>query len=135
MCAQATQVLELRDAMGPDIYRELLREEAFRRARRALENVPGVAPGQSRVPTSSVVALRRFGRDRRVLPLDVDARQDPVEPLREVPVAVAEQLHRRGNEHHAHDRRVDEHRDGEAEAEQLQRAVVAEHERREHATP
>ena len=30
MCAQATQVLELRDAMGHDSYRELLREEAFR---------------------------------------------------------------------------------------------------------
>jgi LmbE family N-acetylglucosaminyl deacetylase len=30
MCAQATQVLELRDAVGPEVFRELLREEAFR---------------------------------------------------------------------------------------------------------
>jgi LmbE family N-acetylglucosaminyl deacetylase len=31
MCAQATQVNDLRDAMGHDLYREILREEAFRR--------------------------------------------------------------------------------------------------------
>ena len=30
-CAQATQVLEMRDAMGHELYREILREEAFRR--------------------------------------------------------------------------------------------------------
>ena len=31
MLAQATQVLEMRDAMGHELYREILREEAFRR--------------------------------------------------------------------------------------------------------
>jgi LmbE family N-acetylglucosaminyl deacetylase len=31
MCAQATQVDDLRNAMGPELYREILREEAFRR--------------------------------------------------------------------------------------------------------
>ncbi len=31
MCAQATQVLDLREAMGADVYRDLLREEVFRR--------------------------------------------------------------------------------------------------------
>ncbi len=31
MCAQATQVDDLRAAMGPELYREILREEAFRR--------------------------------------------------------------------------------------------------------
>ena len=30
MCAQATQVLELREAIGHDSYRDLLREESFR---------------------------------------------------------------------------------------------------------
>ena len=31
MCAQATQVDDMRNAMGPERYREILREEAFRR--------------------------------------------------------------------------------------------------------
>jgi hypothetical protein len=31
MRAQATQVDDLRNAMGPELYREILREEAFRR--------------------------------------------------------------------------------------------------------
>jgi LmbE family N-acetylglucosaminyl deacetylase len=32
MCAQASQVLEFRARLGPELYRELLREEAFRSA-------------------------------------------------------------------------------------------------------
>jgi hypothetical protein len=31
MRAQATQVDDMRNAMGPELYREILREEAFRR--------------------------------------------------------------------------------------------------------
>jgi hypothetical protein len=31
MCAQATQVADMRNAMGHELYREILREEAFRR--------------------------------------------------------------------------------------------------------
>ena len=30
MCAQATQVLPLRAQVGPELFRELLREEVFR---------------------------------------------------------------------------------------------------------
>ena len=68
-----------------------------------------------------------------VMTLDVDLRQDAIEPLRDPPVAVAEQLHRRRDEQHADHGGVDEHGDGQAEAEQLQLPVVAEHEGQEHA--
>ena len=37
MLAQATQVLELRDAMGHELYRELLREEVVPPPLRAAE--------------------------------------------------------------------------------------------------
>jgi hypothetical protein len=38
-----------------------------------------------------------------------------VEPVREPPVRFAEQFHRRWDDDHAYERRVDEHRGGEAE--------------------
>ena len=50
--------------------------------------------------------------------LDVEP-WEPLEPAGEPPVAIAEQLHRRGNEHDPHQGRVDEDRRRESEAEQL----------------
>ena len=50
--------------------------------------------------------------------LDVQLRH-PLEPAREPPVAVAEQLHRRRHQHDANDGGVDEDRRRQAEAEQL----------------
>ena len=49
----------------------------------------------------------------------VEPRQ-PLEPLRQVPVPVAEQLHRRRQEHGADDRRVDQDRRREPDAELLE---------------
>ena len=66
--------------------------------------------------------------------LDVDASAGTCSSdFGQPPVAVAEQLHRRRHQHHAHDGGVDEHRRRQAETEQLEAAVVAEDERREHA--
>ena len=67
--------------------------------------------------------------------VDLDVWQHPVEPVREPPVLVAQQLHRRRHENQPDDRGVDEHRDGEAEAEHLERVLVAEHEAAEDARP
>src|SRR5439155_953358 len=50
--------------------------------------------------------------------LDVHGRKQAIEPSRQPPVAVAEQLHGGGHEHEANDRGVDEHRDREAHAEE-----------------
>jgi zinc protease len=63
--------------------------------------------------------------------LHVDLRQ-PLQPLRQVPVAVAQELHRRGHQDRPHDRRVQEDRDREAEAHLLQRRDPTARERREH---
>src|SRR5947207_1618625 len=64
--------------------------------------------------------------------LDAHARQDAVEPLRDPPVPVPQQLHRRRHENQSDDRRVEEHGDREAESEELDGSVVAEHEGTEH---
>src|SRR6266545_3788247 len=64
-----------------------------------------------------------FGRERR----------QPLEPPRQVPVPLAEQLHRGRQEHGAHDRRVDEHRDREAEPHLLHRDLAHRGEEREDA--
>src|SRR5581483_4206644 len=57
-------------------------------------------------------------------------RREPFEPAREVPVALAEELHRGGHEHGSHHGRVDEHGDRQAEAHQLHHQQA---ERREQA--
>ena len=49
------------------------------------------------------------------------------------PGSPAKQLEHRGEQQATHDERVEEHGGGEAEAEQLQYAFVAQRERREHA--
>ena len=67
------------------------------------------------------------------LAVDVELRQDPIEPLRQPPVAVAEQLHRGRHEEHADHGGVDQDRDGQPEAEQLDGPLVTEHEAGEHA--
>ena len=46
--------------------------------------------------------------------LDLEVGQEPVEPLRDPPVAVAEQLHGGRDDHHAHERGVEQ--DGERRA-------------------
>ena len=50
--------------------------------------------------------------------LHVEARKSPLEPVRDPPVARAEQLHHGRDEHHPHDGRVEEDRRGEADPEQ-----------------
>jgi hypothetical protein len=62
-----------------------------------------------------------------VCTFDVDLRE-PLKPAREVPVALAEQLHARRHEHRAHDRGVDDHRHAEAEAHLLEHREIAERE-------
>ena len=87
-----------------------------------------VAPTSSRSSPGSGVDRRR-----RRTTLEVEVGQDPVEPARQPPVGVAEQLHRRGHEHEADDRRVDEHRRREAEAHHLHGRLVDEDEAQEDA--
>ena len=70
------------------------------------------------------------GQDRA---LDVQARQQPVEPRRDPPGARADDVQHGGQQQAAHDERVEEHGAREAEAELLDDAVFAEHERQEHA--
>ena len=53
------------------------------------------------------------------LALDVEPREDAVEPVREPPVGLAQQLHGRRHQHHPHDGGIDEDGGGQAEAEQL----------------
>ena len=60
--------------------------------------------------------------------LDVQVGEHPVEPARDPPVARAEQFHRRRNEHHADDRRIDQNGESHAQTEQLQLTVVAQNE-------
>src|SRR3712207_5529855 len=54
-----------------------------------------------------------------VVALDVDLGQQPVEPAGNPPVAVTQQLHRGRHEDHADQRGVEQHGEGQAEAEQL----------------
>ncbi len=65
-------------------------------------------------PPSIDWRLRRLDRT-----LDAEVRQ-PVQPARQVPVAVAQQRHRRRHQDRADDRRVEQHGDAEAEAHLLQ---------------
>src|SRR6478736_8793084 len=48
--------------------------------------------------------------------LDVDVRQDPVEPARQPPRRLAEEVHRGRDEQHPYDERVQQHAEGQAEA-------------------
>ncbi len=59
---------------------------------------------------------------------DVQVGQDLVQPFRNPPVLVAEQLHRRGNEQHADERGVDQDRARQAQAEQLDGPKIFQHE-------
>ena len=83
---------------------------------------------------SDADGIRRWARvdQRRVVALDVDVWKQAIE-TREPPVAVAEQFHRGRHQHHANQRRIDEDGDRHAEAEHLQFAAVAHHERGEDA--
>ncbi len=76
---------------------------------------------------------RLRSRDRRAArsPLAADARQ-PLEPARQVPVPLAEQLHHGRQQHRANDGRVDQDRRREAEAHLLDVDLVQRHEDREH---
>ena len=64
--------------------------------------------------------------------LDGEAGEHPVEPAGQPPVAVTEQLHRCGDEDHPHEGRIDEHRDRQPEADQLQSPDVGHDEAAEH---
>ena len=64
--------------------------------------------------------------------LDVDVRQQAVEPARQPPVAVAEQLHRGRHQDHPDDGGVDEDGGCQSDAEHLAEDVLAEHEGEEH---
>ncbi len=57
--------------------------------------------------------------------------QEPAEPLRDPPVALAEQLHGCRDDHHADERGVEQYGDSEPETEQLDLPDVFEHERGE----
>ena len=64
--------------------------------------------------------MRRVGRVRRRRPaFDLEV-GEPLEPLRQVPVALAEQAHGGGDEQQADERRVERERDGDAEAHLLE---------------
>src|SRR5215217_6707947 len=79
--------------------------------------------------------LRRrggVGRGGRVdWAVDTYVRQELVGPAGQPPVAVAEQFHRGGDEHHPHEGGVDEDGGGHADADQLQEDLVAGHEGQE----
>ena len=77
--------------------------------------------GVSPASTSSAGVSGTVTAIVRLVALDVQLRQ-PLEPARQVPVAVAEQPHRRRHEERPHDRGVHEHRHRQAEAHLLQRA-------------
>ena len=73
--------------------------------------------------------MRRLHRWWRLVALEADPGQ-PLEPFRQVPVPVAEEGHRGGQQYPADERRVDQDRRREADPELLQ---VEEAERRETA--
>src|SRR5918995_560970 len=64
--------------------------------------------------------------------LDVDVGQDPVQPARQPPRLLADEVHRGGDEEHPYDEGVEEHAEGQAEPDRLDRRVVAEDEAGEH---
>src|SRR3954469_7342556 len=74
-----------------------------------------------------------LGARRRGFRLDREVREPAIEPLRQHPRRPAQQLEYGGQEQAAYDERVEEHRTGEAEAEQLDPALLADHERQEDA--
>ena len=90
---------------------------------RALAAAPAQAIG--RLVTNSARRPPLRGRRRR---LQRRLRDEPVEPARQPPVALAQELHDGGHEHHAHDRRVDEDRRGQADADQLEEDLRAQRE-------
>ena len=90
------------------------------------------APG-SRRSGSGPRSCRGMGRSR--LRLHISSRPGlgaldmnvgkPAKPFRQVPVAVAQQFHRRRNEHQANERRVEQQRDGDAKPHLLEHHKVA----------
>src|SRR5262245_58000755 len=86
------------------------------------------APAGDRLGDGCAPAPNRLDR----LAFDVDPRQ-PLEPAREPPVAIAEQLHRGRHEQQPDDGRVDQHCKRQTEADELQDAQVGQHETAEHA--
>src|SRR5436305_67309 len=74
---------------------------------------------------------RRRPLPRRLL-LRLERRQ-PLEAARQVPVPVAQELHRGRQEHRAHDRGIEEDGDRESESELLHRQEPDAREQREHA--
>ena len=109
-----------------------------RRCGREVQGVCGLGDRSrpSRLDQAATSSRSGSGGDRRRAlgcALEVEVREDPVEPARQPPVGPAEEAHRRRHEDHAHERGVEEHGDGEADAEQLAVRVVAEDEGAEHA--
>ena len=101
------------------------------RSTRIKISAPGLRPGawlpgscvadKEARPAAGTAGLGRRGREplfrlRKRNPVWLRlarlARDQPVKPLRQVPVALAEQRHDGGEEQSAHDRRVEEDRDG-----------------------
>src|SRR5690349_169673 len=83
---------------------------------RTTPRMTAFSPGQSPPPVSTPILMpRSLGvhglPGRFVVPL-----RQPAEAAREVPVALAEQLHRGREQHRAHDRRVQQDGHGEADA-------------------
>src|SRR6478736_6610419 len=78
----------------------------------------------------SVITVTRLRDDRQLVVrrLDRHSRRYPRKPGGVVPVPPAEQVHDRRHEHRPQDEGVDEDRAREAEADELDDAVVAEHE-------
>src|SRR5262245_48770722 len=85
--------------------------------------VPGVAA--RRRLTSPACDEARRKSTRRALELHA---REPVEPARQVPVPLAEQPHRGGHQDGADDGRVEQQRDGDAEADLLEHHELAERE-------
>src|SRR5215210_7216687 len=79
--------------------------------------------GSSAVAGMSPESLRPALRGTHAGGLDLEPRQHPLQPARDPPVAVAEQLHHGRHEHHPHERGVEEDRRREPDSEQLEEHV------------
>ncbi|MEH3054619.1 MAG: hypothetical protein PGN13_11545 [Patulibacter minatonensis] len=108
-------------------------------ARAGASLVPG-ARGAAAQPASTAGAVpARCGRPGRLRPdrqlgrpLELGVREPTIQPSRELPGALAHQLHERRHEEEPDHRRVDEDRAREADADQLQEHLVVEREGPEH---
>src|SRR3954453_5488494 len=87
---------------------------------RTMARMTALSPGQSPPPVSTPIRMARrlsvYGLRRRLV---VGLRQ-PAQLAREVPVALAEQLHGCREQHRTHDRGVDQARHGQADAHLLE---------------